>query len=624
MAQTTFVFVHGRGEHGPDLTDWRRPVHDQLVAAGITPPALDSPRWVELRYDDLLNGEVDPAALTWPARPQVPVEAVRAYAARNAALRELAVAPRAVGAFDVLNKGIREASRVLLAMKRIPVTVDLQSLLIRTMTDVRRFASEESLRLCIVHRLLQGMPEGEVVLVAHSLGTVAALELLPYLPITTTVRLLITLGSPAALDQLQEQTDLAGSGAPFPADRVEGWLNLVNSGDPVCLGAGLRGRFAMVTDHRIRPRWSHVWEEFHGVRTYLADPIVGQALSLALPGGPALVPYLDQRQVQSDGMLPSYVSVAFAGGLAEGAAKHKHQVRARRILNEELLGALSQAGGREVTWTDVELRVGAWVAAGQPRSHRLSVLMHAAMSDPFAPFDPGLSEDDKATGLRLLAQRLGLSGEDAGEIGELLESCWRVARNEKRSGTWKKVLIGAGVTAAAALAAPLAIGAFAAVGAAGAAAMSSGLAALGAGGMAGGLSTLAALSAGAGIIGGQLAGGTPTQLLQDETAMAQELAGRAAMVRLLRGIDGDDDAQTAADQSLTGLRELEDELETLVERHETYSSSDAEAAQAAGRNLARVRAVRTWLEEKAPSDRERSGQPPLAELNDPSGASTSG
>ena len=616
---TTFVFIHGRGEHGPDLTSWRRPLHDHLAAAGITPPPLDDDRWVELRYDDLLNGGVQDGLLSWPGRPQVPVAAVKAYAARNAALRELAVAPRSVGAFDVLNKGIREASRVLLATKRIPVSVDLQSLLIRTMSDVRRFAAEEDLRLRIVHRLLAGMPEDEVVLIAHSLGTVAALEMLPYLPPATTVRLLLTLGSPAALDQLQEQTQLAGSGAPFPADRVEAWLNLVNSGDPVCLGAGLRGRFSLVTDHRIRPRWSHVWEEFHGVRTYLADPIVGQALSLVLDGGPAVVPYVDQEQVQSDALLPSYISVAFAGGLAEGAAKHKHQVRGRRILNQELLHALSQAEGRAVTWTDVELRVGAWVASGQPRSHRLSVLMHAAMSDPFAPFDPGLSDDDKATGLRLLAQRLGLSGEDAQEISALLESCWRVALNEKRSGTWKKVLIGAGVTAAAALAAPLAIGAFAA---AGAAAMSSGLAALGAGGMAGGLSTLAALSAGAGIVGGQLAGGTPTQLLQDETAMAQELAGRAAMVRLLRGVD-EDDAQGAADQSLTGLHALEQELETLVENHEDYSSPDAEPAKVAKRNLARIQAVRTWLDDNAANDRERSGQPPLAELSRPSGEPTS-
>jgi hypothetical protein len=610
---TTFVFVHGRGSRRPDLTDWRRPLYEHLASVGITPPAMDSDRWLELRYDDLLNGSTAPGALTWPDRPAVPLSSVELYAARIAALRELAVTPRQVGAFDLLNKGIREASRILLMTKGIPVTVDVQSVMVTLMTDVTRFASNEDLRMLIVQRLLDGMPDGDVVLVAHSLGTVATLEMLPYLPRTTTVRLLLTLGSPAALDQLQERAHLAGAGAPFPADRVDSWLNLVNPGDPVCLGAGLRARFSLVTDHRIRPRWSHVWEEFHGVRTYLEDPIVGHALNLALYRGQAPIPHVAQEPGGADALLPSYVSVAYAGGLAESAAESNHRARCRRILNEKLLRALSEAEGREVSWTDVELRVGAWVASGQPRSHRLTVLMHAALSDPFAPFDPGLSGEDKAAGLRQLAQRLGLGGGDAEDLGSLLAVCWRVARNEKRAGPWKKLLIGAGVTAAVAVAAPLAIGAFAAAGAAGAAAMTSGLAALGAGGMAGGLSTLAALSAGAGIIGGQLAGRTPTQLLQDENAMAQELAGRAAMVRLLRGVD-EDDAQEAARMALEGLHALARELEALVGDHRTYSSSDSGAGSAANRNLERVQAVLAWLDEKAPADRRRSGRPAVPEL----------
>lgn len=51
---------------------------DHLIAAGITPSALDSKRWVELRDDDLLNGEVKDGLLSCPGRPQVPVAAVRA------------------------------------------------------------------------------------------------------------------------------------------------------------------------------------------------------------------------------------------------------------------------------------------------------------------------------------------------------------------------------------------------------------------------------------------------------------------------------------------------------------------------------------------------------------------
>ena len=184
---------------------------------------------------------MDSDPLTWPERPALLPSIITTDAAGKAARRELAVTPRAVGPFIVPKKVISDASRFLLATKRIPVTVDLQSLLISMMNDVSRFAVEEDLRLTVVHRLLDGMPDGEVVLVTHSLGSVATLQMLPYLP-PTTVRLLITLGSPSALDQLQEQAHLAGSVAPSPADPVERWLNLVDVGDPVCLGPERRGR----------------------------------------------------------------------------------------------------------------------------------------------------------------------------------------------------------------------------------------------------------------------------------------------------------------------------------------------------------------------------------------------
>lgn len=617
VAVTAFVFVHGRGDQGSDVSDWRQPLRDHLTAAGVPTPVIDGDQWIELRYDDLLRNHDRLDGSSWPSRPSVPINAIAEYAARNAPLRELAVKPKTVGHFDVLNRGIRGAVWFLLAPRGIPVTIDLQDWLVKRMEDVARFATDEGLRQAVVHRLLEQMPDGDVVLVGHSLGSVAVLEMLPYLPSTTTVRLLITIGSPAALDQLQEHTNLAGARSPFPADRVKMWLNLVNPGDPVCLGAGLRARFSMVTDHRIQPTWSHEWSHFHGARTYLAEPIVSRALEIAVPTDRSPMLFAPRRSGGSEAMLPSYISVAYASALAEAAKEGRHRERCRRIIARKLLPAITDADGRETSIGDINLEVGAWVAAERPRAHRLMILLHAATSDPFAPFEPGLTTEDREAGLRQLASLLGLGGQDAEDISGLLEVCAEVARNEKKTGfTWKKLLVGVGVTVATAAAAPLAVGAFAAAGATGAAAMTSGLAALGTGGMGGGLTTLAALSAGAGIIGGQLAGSAPTQQLMDEALVAQDLASRAAMVRLLRGID-DDEAQTAADQELTRLKALRDDLKTLSRDHRKYSSSDSVAARAVQSNLDRTKEVLRWLDTRVAVDRRRSGRPPYAMLPEP-------
>jgi hypothetical protein len=340
------------------------------------------------------------------------------------------------------------------------------------------------------------MPQGEVVLIAHSLGSVAALSLLPYIPATTTIPLLITLGSPAALDELQAETLLAGTAqADFPADRVHAWLNLVNLWDPVCRGAGLRGAFQGVVDHRIGARGLK-GIEVHDPRTYLQDRIVGRALELTLKVDrtPALHAGAEQHTPKAN--LPALLTVHYARLIGEAAREADDQRRCRKLVNEVLLPALDVSVGR-LTVAEVGFEISHWVASGRPQLEREIVLLTAALSDPFTPFEPGIDREDRRQGLRDLATWLGLDANNADDTFNLVEAALKVANNERRTPPWKLLLVGTGVVAALAIAAPLAVGAFAAAGATGAAAMTSGLAGIGlGGGMAGGVAAIAGVAAG--------------------------------------------------------------------------------------------------------------------------------
>ena len=186
-----------------------------------------------------------------PDLPSVPLSAFDRFGATKSFLEQLVIEPPATGLYNIADRLISEA-----LARNVPLAPEgdalLQRLAVRVLDDVHRFATDSMLRRAIVHRLLDTMPQGDVVLIADSLGSVAALSCLPYLPADTTIPLLITLGSPAAVDELQAETLLAGSaGADFPADRVHAWLNLVNVWDPVCRGAGLRGTSkALSRSHR--------------------------------------------------------------------------------------------------------------------------------------------------------------------------------------------------------------------------------------------------------------------------------------------------------------------------------------------------------------------------------------
>jgi hypothetical protein len=101
---TTFVFIHGRGEHGEDITWWRKPVADALVSAGIAPPVPEGPGWVEIRYDDLLNSSTPAEHRPLPNLPSVPLQAFERVATTRSLLEQVVIRPPKTGLWSVADR----------------------------------------------------------------------------------------------------------------------------------------------------------------------------------------------------------------------------------------------------------------------------------------------------------------------------------------------------------------------------------------------------------------------------------------------------------------------------------------------------------------------------------------
>ncbi|MEU1660632.1 hypothetical protein ABZ527_31600 [Streptomyces griseofuscus] len=147
--------------------------------------------------------------------------------------------------------------------------------------QVRRYLTEPGLREQVWKRLDAAVTADTRVLVAHSLGSVAAYEALwhhPQWPVTT----LVTIGSPLAIprlvfERLRPPPDLSGGALPgaghWPGSATR-WTNVADEGDIVALVKDLRPCFGDRVDCHIVHNGSHA----HDARPYLSSKEVGAAV----------------------------------------------------------------------------------------------------------------------------------------------------------------------------------------------------------------------------------------------------------------------------------------------------------------------------------------------------------
>lgn len=143
--------------------------------------------------------------------------------------------------------------------------------------DVALYLDEQRIRDDVLACVRETVPAtGGIVLVAHSLGTVVAMDLLTA---RTDVTDLVTVGSPLGMDTVY---DRLLTGGPHCPQRVSSWANAWAPADAVAIGCPLRDQWTGVTGEFSvdNPR-----DAAHDIDKYLAHPEVAGAIAerLALP-----------------------------------------------------------------------------------------------------------------------------------------------------------------------------------------------------------------------------------------------------------------------------------------------------------------------------------------------------
>jgi pimeloyl-ACP methyl ester carboxylesterase len=102
--------------------------------------------------------------------------------------------------------------------------------------DGQRFKVRSELRARLLKELAAATAKAEkVVVVAHSMGTMVAYDVLRNCPDCPLVDTLITLGSPLGVREVQEELIAEGaSDVDFPAAKLSRWINVYDPLDPVC------------------------------------------------------------------------------------------------------------------------------------------------------------------------------------------------------------------------------------------------------------------------------------------------------------------------------------------------------------------------------------------------------
>lgn len=504
------VFLHGIGDGDPGLV-WLDGLNRGLEQAGH--PAVDRQQVIAPGYSDCLRGNGGDGAKLPPMtyRPKDDGIARREFERRQARVQRYLSQQDGVRSF-----GFKAMIPEPVWAFTPGVVVDHVSLM--DLGQVKRYIRDDKVRACVLTRVIDYLPtHGDIVLIAHSLGSVVAIDLLDHLPPDLRVRRFITVGSPAAIKALHEGSERLLK--KFPYGRVDDWSNFFSGRDIVTGGRGLASTFPGAQDFEL----GNV--RGHGADLYLSDPAVVKLVAHSLYPTKDLVRASSGVAVRmSDGEASTLLLQHFARAVGRNIKDAERAERFRaalRILRDDLAAQLDQyvASGHLLAPEMEQLRNGR--LAGLP--HRWEVheaigeLVVLALTNCVAPYeiDPG---EAQMKALEDIAVELGFRRRIGTVVAESLEEVRSCVAG--RGGVpWGRVLTAAAGVALLA-AGPVGLAVAAPAGVFGAAAITGGLAAFGPGGMVGGLAMLSGL-AGAGaattataVSGGGGAGTAPVSLEQ--------------------------------------------------------------------------------------------------------------
>lgn len=375
----TLIYLHGIGSEHDDA--WRDVLSSALVDAGY--PGLEGVDCRAPKYPNTLRYPSDErhvlAEQTLPHVPRDEREEVRWRVERSTAELERELGAHAPG-------------------RAMPLAAETVPAVLKVLPQARRYLADETTRANTLHRVLAALPDsGPIVLLAHSLGTVIAADLLTRLPAAVEVVGVITMGSPAGHPAVHRGSDRLEV-LREPPPRVGWWLNVWGSADPVTGLRGISHRFPWVLDIAL-PGARHPMEN------YLASEVVARATGRALFGSlnrELTIPELLPEPDIGDAELEASLLLAYADFVAE-RLPDKQRTRFR--------------GALDLVRADLTARLGL-VDTDEPpdparlrtlsRSTALLPLLRVATSNPVAPYDIAIGAAARAGALSDLAVWIGL------------------------------------------------------------------------------------------------------------------------------------------------------------------------------------------------------------------------
>lgn len=407
------LHLHGVGDAVRNDA-WYDALHSSLERHGIEVPPRASSRIIAPDYVELLKfppteGGSAPTRTVKDASPKDEALTRRAeYARRQAhSITEL------TGTVD--SRGLRNIAGGI-DLARMPLPRDLR--------DSRHYLRNEALRRAVLHRVLGSLGgQRDLVIVAHSLGSLVAIDLLRHLPPGVRVRRLITLGSPAGVPGLWKSLPFQKD--DFPFHQVGGWINVLNPFDVVTRGMGVNQLFPAAADVRIQLGASH------SAALYLGHPVVGQVLAEVLRPPRTRVSHEKAIEValsahETDQMDALGFAHLVGAQMAPGKERTVRVQLALRTLRERTGRAMRL--GREERGEPVPAVVDVLEAGDEPEfrfSHRpleeqlfFAVLM--GTSNPLAPYEIDLAAEHLAA-VEALWRAYGYTGPEARRVASAVK-----------------------------------------------------------------------------------------------------------------------------------------------------------------------------------------------------------
>lgn len=321
----TICFVHGvtTARFGFEPA-WGSILDETLALNGFERPSAHGIQFVTVDYRDVFeqppNDEGMPdrtdGTLTEEQRANLQSEySVRQQAVLSAISEYFAVVPGP--RLDTIPETQAEHAAELASLMWSPLRAQANA-----------YSNDPKLREAIIRRVRAQLPKrGHIVIIAHSLGSVVALDLIPRLPRGVTVSL-ITIGSPLSIKSNWEHVEFSGQN--FPADRMRMWVNVFDAIDPVTVGRGVSERFNEATDVQVSFASLAQLASTHASRYYLSLPVVGAAVAEAVFAGRSRPRDRVSAKTSQfdDGWNPQFLASAYATEIARTTESIKFAWRA--------------------------------------------------------------------------------------------------------------------------------------------------------------------------------------------------------------------------------------------------------------------------------------------------------